>query len=335
MQELKDIGFYTLSTQRALNVGASATKLGLEPLARCELLITDACNFKCPYCRGCAEEFKGTMKASAAFDTLHHWVNNGLKNVRFSGGEPTLHPQLEEFVKFCKMNGVERIALSTNGSAPRAKYDALLEAGVNDFSISLDACCAEKGDQMAGGVKGSWDVVVDNIRYLSTKTYVTVGVVLTDTNIAEMVETVKFAHSLGVADIRIISSAQENKELADAISIPQEILDAHPILAYRVANIKKGRHVRGIKNTDSKSCGLVLDDMAVLGRKHFPCIIYLREGGKPIGEVGKNIRYERFKWFMNHNTHEDPICRKNCLDVCVDHNNLVELGTRIVRKNNE
>ncbi len=318
---LKDIGFYTLSDERVINLIDSN---GKSPLQRCEMLITDACNFKCPYCRGCAEEFRGTMKAARAFDTLHHWVNEGLKNVRFSGGEPTLHPQLVEMVKFCKMNGVQRIAISTNGSAPRATYDRLLEAGVNDFSISLDACCAEKGDEMAGGVKGAWDVVVDNIRYLSTKTYVTVGVVLTDSNVAEMVDTVKFAHSLGVADIRIISAAQDNKPLVDAINIPQEILDAHPILAYRVANIKANRNVRGIKPTDSYSCGLVLDDMAVLGDKHFPCIIYLRESGKPIGTVGPHMRAERREWYFSHDTHADPICRKNCLDVCVDHNNKVE-----------
>jgi len=325
---LDNIGFYTLSEQRALEVAQWATwrisKSEPHGLQRCEILITDACNFKCPYCRGCAEEYKGTMRASHAFNVLHHWVNAGLKNVRFSGGEPTLHPHLVEMVKFCKLNNVQRIAISTNGSAPRSKYDALLEAGVNDFSISLDACCAEEGDKMAGGVKGAWETVVDNIRYLSSKTYVTVGVVLTDTNIKSMCSTVDFAHSLGVADIRIISSAQENQELADAINIPQDILDAHPILAYRVAHIKQGRKVRGIKDTDCRRCWLAVDDMAVLGNKHFPCIIHLREGGAPIGEVGPRMRQQRNGWAAMHDTHEDPICKKNCLDVCVDYNNAVQ-----------
>ena len=30
-------------------------------------------------------------------------------------------------------------------------YDGLLAAGVNDFSVSLDACCASIGDRMTGG----------------------------------------------------------------------------------------------------------------------------------------------------------------------------------------
>jgi hypothetical protein len=63
--------------------------------------------------------------------------------------------------------------------------------------------------------------------------------------------------------------------------------------------------------------------MAVLGDDHYPCIIYLREGGRPIGKVGPNMRQERSAWCDRHDAHKDPICSKNCLDVCVDYNNKV------------
>jgi hypothetical protein len=69
-----------------------------------------------------------------------------------------------------------------------------------------------------------------------------------------------------------------------------------------------------------KKCGLVLDDMAVMGDKHYPCIIYLREDGEPIGTVGENMRQERLEWFRNHDSFKDQICSKNCLDVCCDYN---------------
>jgi len=55
--------------------------------------------------------------------------------------------------------------------------------------------------------------------------------------------------------------------------------------------------------------------------RHYPCIIYLREWGDPIGELGAQTRIDRLRWAQEHDTHEDPICRKNCLDVCVDYNN--------------
>jgi hypothetical protein len=65
--------------------------------------------------------------------------------------------------------------------------------------------------------------------------------------------------------------------------------------------------------------------MAVCEGYHYPCIIYLREGGRAIGKItDATIRADREAWFQAHNTHTDPICSKNCLDVCVDYNNRFE-----------
>jgi hypothetical protein len=87
------------------------------------------------------------------------------------------------------------------------------------------------------------------------------------------------------------------------------------------ANIAANKHVRGITERDNHKCPLVLDDMAVLDGYHFPCIIYLREHGQPIGKVTDNVRKDREEWYKTHDSFKDPICRKNCLDVCVDFNN--------------
>ena len=98
----------------------------------------------------------------------------------------------------------------------------------------------------------------------------------------------------------------------------------YPILRYRVANVQAQLPVRGLSDKDTTKCGLVLDDMAVNQEHHYPCIIYMREGGAPIGEVGVNMRQERLDWYNKTNTHADPICSKNCLDVCVAFNNTKE-----------
>ena len=61
--------------------------------------------------------------------------------------------------------------------------------------------------------------------------------------------------------------------------------------------------------------------MAVVGDYHFPCIIYMREQGNPIGKIDENVRLERQKWMNNTDCYKDPICKHNCLDVCVEYNN--------------
>jgi len=133
MEELKEIGFYTLSNERVKNVSHASQ------LMRCELILTDACNFKCAYCKPQIENCRGNMPIDTAKSVILEWSKHNLKNIRFSGGEPTIYKGLTDLVKFAKANGIERIAVSSNGSASLDNYKELIAAGVNDFSISLDA----------------------------------------------------------------------------------------------------------------------------------------------------------------------------------------------------
>jgi len=250
---------------------------------------------------------------------IEKFASHDLKNVRFSGGEPTQYAMLRPLVKQCKELSIGRTAISTNGSAEIGLYHELIDCGVNDFSISMDACCAADNKKMNGG-NDSWNTVIENIKEISKRTYVTVGIVLDDNNMLKINKIIKFISGLGVADIRIISTAQHNK-LENIGIAPKTIF---PILNYRLKNHNAGRNVRGIAPGDSAKCGLVLDDMAVWKDKHYPCIIYLREGGAPIGDIDKSmraIREERLKWCLSHDAKADEICSKNCLDVCIDYNN--------------
>ena len=165
--KLEDIGFYTLNDYRAKNVSSKSQ------LWRCELILTSRCNFNCPYCRGVNEEDKGDISIYEAYNTILMWTNEGLKNIRFSGGEPTLYKYLENLVTFSSINNIEKIAISTNGSNNLKYYKNLIKLGVNDFSISLDSCCASTGKLMSGGVS-VFDRIINNIKELSKLTYVTV-----------------------------------------------------------------------------------------------------------------------------------------------------------------
>lgn len=321
--KLEDIGFYTLTDERAKNQSIDSQ------MKRCEMIITEYCNFNCPYCRGLDDEIYGDRKIKQLSlaeikRNIDYWCEGlGLENIRFSGGEPTLHKDIVEIISYANLKGIKRIAISTNGYSDFELYKKLVDAGANDFSISLDACCASTGDEMAGQVKNSWQTVVENISKISKLTYVTVGVVLTPENVHTVDEIIKFSNGLGVSDVRIIPSAQWNEKLDEIDTVTQDIVDNHPILKYRFNNIRNGRHVRGITENDTHKCSLVLDDSIIAGDFHFPCVIYMREQGNPIGRVNPNMRAERAKWFETHNSYNDKICKKNCLDVCVDFNNKI------------
>jgi pyruvate-formate lyase-activating enzyme len=312
MKDIGDIGFYTLSEGRIRGLSP------VSPIYRLEIILTGRCNFRCPYCRGLNENYYRELSLADVYRVIENCLFDGLKNIRFSGGEPTTVPYLGAAVKAARDYGVERIAVSTNGSASQREYGRLLDAGVNDFSISLDACCASAGNIMSGTV-GRWKAVVGNIRFLSDQTYTTVGIVLNERNIDAAADILNLADSLGVADIRIIPAAQYGR-MDKGLAVSFDI-NKYPILKYRLNRNDSGLPIRGLSPNDAHRCSLVKDDLAVMGDYHFPCIIYMRERGVPIGKMGANFRRERMEWSSNHNIQDDPICSGNCLDVCVEYNN--------------
>ena len=311
--KLEDIGFYTLSDERAKRAEQHT------PLMRAELILTHRCNLQCKYCRGMASYLQGDISSFDAHEIIVNWAAEGLQNIRFSGGEPTLHDSLLKLVATAKLRGVKRIAVSTNGTASIQLYDDLMAAGVNDFSVSLDACCAGTTETITGA--NIHDALLSTIKYLAARSYTTVGIVVNADNLNQAADVITLADSLGVADIRIIPSAQYSEKLPDIFTVADEVLGCHPILKYRIERMRKGLPTRGIHKQDNTRCPLVLDDIAVAGSYHFPCIIYLREAGNPIGKMGSNFRAERVEWYKTHNVTTDPICCNNCLDVCVDYNN--------------
>lgn len=321
MTNLNKIGFYTLTNDRVKNLSTTSQ------MSRCEMILTEYCNFKCPYCRGLKAEIYGSRpKKELSIEEIKRnidwWCQDKpLKNIRFSGGEPTLHPHIVEAVAYAKSKGIERIAISTNGSSPWELYEKLILAGCNDFSVSLDGCCVEDVQKMSGQSKPIFNNIIENIVGVAALTYVTVGVVLTPDNIQKMIDTIRFADTLGISDIRIISAAQWNKPIEALKQIPAYFLKKYPILNYRVQNFIAGKNVRGMTEEDFPRCALVLDDSIIAGDYHFPCVIYMREKGEPIGKVSANMREERTRWFEQHNCYQDEICRQNCLDVCIEFNN--------------
>jgi GTP 3',8-cyclase len=118
------------------------------PLTDLRVSVTDRCNLRCPYCmprevfgRGFSfmarEElltFEELARVCAVFARL------GVSKIRLTGGEPLLRRQLERLVAMlATINGIEDIALTTNGTLLASKALALKQAGLHKVTVSLDA----------------------------------------------------------------------------------------------------------------------------------------------------------------------------------------------------
>jgi len=129
------------------------------PLRDLRISVTDRCNLRCPYClpreafrRGFTfmphEEllsFEEIARVCQAFARL------GVRKLRLTGGEPLLRRDLERLVEMlAAIEGVEDIALTTNGTLLAAKAASLASAGLNRVTVSLDALDAATLEAMSG-----------------------------------------------------------------------------------------------------------------------------------------------------------------------------------------
>jgi len=108
----------------------------MERLETLNIMVTGRCNLNCPCCY--QERSLVDIPADHLRNLRDQALPLGLKTVMLSGGEPLLHPDLEEIILLFKEKGAT-VNLSTNGSAvTKEKAEALLRAGIDTVSVSVD-----------------------------------------------------------------------------------------------------------------------------------------------------------------------------------------------------
>ena len=124
------------------------------PLGVLRLSLTARCNLACPYCLPDGVEPPGLLTLAQRLRVIEAAVALGARSLRLTGGEPLLHPQLEELIRAVqplRARGMAEIALTSNGvllSAERAR--ALRAAGLDRITLSLDGTTGAAVARMAG-----------------------------------------------------------------------------------------------------------------------------------------------------------------------------------------
>jgi GTP 3',8-cyclase len=130
------------------------------PLRDLRISVIDRCNFRCPYCMP-VEKFGG----AAAFLPRKEWlqpeeierlarafVANGVRKLRLTGGEPLLRHELPEIIeRLSGIEGVDDLALTTNGALLAERAAGLRSAGLRRLTVSLDALEPAVFKRMSGG----------------------------------------------------------------------------------------------------------------------------------------------------------------------------------------
>lgn len=143
----------------------------LRPLSDLRISVTDRCNFRCRYCMP-AEVFGPDYAFLPSekilnFDEIERlvkiFVSLGVKKVRITGGEPLLRRDLPDLIeRIHRIDGVEDIALTTNGMLLKKYAQSLVQAGLARVSVSLDSLDEERFYEM-NGYRGKVSKVLEGI----------------------------------------------------------------------------------------------------------------------------------------------------------------------------
>ncbi len=118
------------------------------PLRDLRISVTDRCQFRCTYCM--PREVFGRdfaflpREQLLTFEELTRlaqvFVGLGVRKLRLTGGEPLLRRDLEKLVSMlARIDGIQDIALTTNGALLAGKAQALTAAGLRRVTVSLDS----------------------------------------------------------------------------------------------------------------------------------------------------------------------------------------------------
>ncbi|WP_078595775.1 GTP 3',8-cyclase MoaA [Evansella clarkii] len=128
-------------------------KLG-RPLRDLRISVTDRCNFRCRYCMPPEifdKNFKFLPKPEVlSFEEITHLTKlfvkmSDIKKLRITGGEPLMRQNLVRLIDMLNsIEGIEDIAMTTNGSLLPKYAEDLKAAGLKRVTVSLDCLNDEK-----------------------------------------------------------------------------------------------------------------------------------------------------------------------------------------------
>jgi len=105
--------------------------------------LTDRCNLRCTYCM--PHDFaawlpsKDLLSTDELIEIIEVAVSQGIDEIRLTGGEPMLRPDIVEIVaRISSIKNAPKLSMTTNGLVLAKLAKPLVDAGLRRINISLD-----------------------------------------------------------------------------------------------------------------------------------------------------------------------------------------------------
>ena len=107
------------------------------------LAINERCNLRCIYCMSEDRVFppnQNLLQPNEIKRIIDLVAKMGVTKIRFTGGEPLLHPDIVSFVQYASQNpNIQSVHLTSNATLLKKKVESLVQAGLDGINISIDS----------------------------------------------------------------------------------------------------------------------------------------------------------------------------------------------------
>lgn len=181
--------------------------------------LTNACNLNCIMCGRNSATFPAVFMCPSIIGKLGNVLERCEETTLFGWGEPTLHPDFQGILE--TLDGYPaRKYLLTNGMRLAELAPLLMEHSLDLLGVSLDGANPETNDRIRAG--GSFEKVLEGIRRMvsiksgKSSDYPHMNLVMTlmKSNLEELPDMVRLAHSLGVEEVKGVYLTAFSRELA-------------------------------------------------------------------------------------------------------------------------
>lgn len=288
------------------------------------MYISESCNLACKHCwlsplydpKGKSGTFIKLEHVQAAIEQAKPL---GLSNIKLTGGEPTLHPQLAEIMQFIHAANI-RITMETNGVLVDDELAGFMAAhGLSFVSVSLDGASAETHN-FVRGVADSYDRAIEGVKALvRAGTRPQLICTLNRANISEVPDLIDLAANLGCQSLKInilqYAGRAEKFSQEYGLSVPEVI--------------EFSEHMQEVSRRDGRlpiyvHVPLAFQSIGSLLTSVGTCGILNILGVLASGELSMcGIGYSIPELVYGHLDHDD------LADIWSNHPHLIELRTRI------
>jgi MoaA/NifB/PqqE/SkfB family radical SAM enzyme len=177
--------------KRTVSFSKNAANLFFHILTRCNLR-----------CRHCYINPRQHGRKTLSLSTIEAWlaafdIERERANVIFLGGEPTLHPDLPQAIRWAKVLGYGSVTVDTNGYLFHDFLKKIDPGPLDYLSFSLDGASPRTNDTLRG--KGSFVRCLDGIRKAKTRGFdVSLIYTVSSANIEELAQMTTLIRQLAI-----------------------------------------------------------------------------------------------------------------------------------------